>query len=92
LRQRTHHERVARQGRRRVGGVITVIQEDRFGLLADDGVHLLCQLAHGCAAGWADLQRAMRAQRHVEVECDDPKGVLLARVHHVFESARPLGE
>lgn len=91
MRQRTHDKRAERQRRRHIGGVITVVQEDRFGLLADDGVHLLCQLAHGCPAGWSDLQRLMHERMHVDIDCDDPKGVLITRVHHVFRSDEQSG-
>jgi len=83
IRQRTHQPTTKRQGTHRVRGVITVVQEGRFGLLGEDGVHLLMQLSAHCPASIETLQTAQRQGTRVAVDCDDPKGVLVQRAHRI---------
>lgn len=54
-------------------GVITVVQEHRFELQADDGVRRHFTLAHDAPLGWAELVRLQRDGCRVMVEHDAAK-------------------
>lgn len=66
--------------RRRVSGIITLVQEHRF-MLERDGVQDLFLLAPGAPLEGVDLQRLARDRVPVEVDWSDAPD-LIARIAH----------
>jgi hypothetical protein len=81
-------DQLARDHRRsRATGHISVVQEERFVLVTDEGQALRLDLAHDAPIQPAGLRRLHEAGAQVEVEYDGEPGLASARAHVV----RPLG-
>ena len=78
-------------GHHRVEGVITLMQEDRFTLLCNDGTYRLFLLAHDCPADIGELEAAMRDQARVVVDCEAAEDLIAAQAHHVYRAAEQTG-
>lgn len=53
-------------------GIVTVVQEHRFQLQADDGGHRHFTLAHGAPLGWHELQHLQQEGCRVAVRHGHP--------------------
>ena len=71
-----------------VTGRVTVIQEERFRLILDDGRGLLLTLGRGAATGIAELDRIKRRGARVRVEFtgEPNERTGIARAVHLIES------
>ena len=69
--------------RTRVGGRVTVVQEQRFRLISDDDRSLLLTLAHDANLGGADLCRLRDDAVHVVVEYSGEPGLASAVAYRV---------
>ena len=59
-----------------IGGVITLVQEDRFKLAGDDGRRRQFILFRRARTGISDLQDLERSRRHVKVRYRPALGLL----------------
>lgn len=89
---RIQHPGDGTAGRHTISGVITLVQEDRFTLFCDDGVHRLFLLAPGCPADLPGIETAMRRKMHVAVACDQPPDLIAARAHHIYQTDSGSGD
>ena len=78
-------------GHHRVEGVITLVQEDRFTLLCNDGTYRLFLLAHDCPADIGEVEAAMREQARVMVDCQAAEDLIAAQAHHVYRADDDMG-
>ncbi len=68
---------------RQVEGRISIVQEERFCLLSDDGRGLLFTLAHDADVGGPRLQRFRAANTQVRVGYSGEPGLASAVAHSV---------
>ena len=67
----------------RAKGTITVVQEERFQLVCDDGVTRLFVLAHDAPLESDELAALKRQGARVEVDYDEEHGLLAHAAHRV---------
>jgi hypothetical protein len=72
----------------RATGTITLVQEERFQLACDDGRQRLFILAHGASLERGELVRLQRERTRVEVEYDDPRGLVAHTAHRLRKEPR----
>jgi hypothetical protein len=72
----------------RTRGTITLVQEERFQLACDDGIQRLFVLAHDAPLEADELGRLQRESARVEVEYDEPAG-LVAHTAHGLRREQP---
>lgn len=73
-------------GPERVRGVITVVQEDRFTLVGDDGVYRLFLLSPHCPAEPAELEHAMQRGQRVLVESEPAPALIAAEARRIYRA------
>lgn len=66
-----------------ISGTITLVQEDRFQLAADDGSKQLFLLTHRAPVGLDDLQALQRAGRRVTVRYSAIDGLIANAVREL---------
>lgn len=66
-------------------GVITLVQEDRFRLVDEQGAHALFVLAHDAPLEWQDLERLQLAGTRVRVSHAPAPGKIAAIAHDVVK-------
>ena len=74
---------------KRTRGVITVVQEQRFKLMSDDGAVRLFVLAHDAPLEAEDLQRLQRSQARVAVTYADAGDLVAGIARDVVVADRP---
>lgn len=67
----------------KVSGRVTVVQEQRFHLIMDDGRGLLLTLSARAPVSTDDLQRFRQAQERIRVEYSGDPGLASAVAHSV---------
>jgi translation initiation factor IF-1 len=72
----------------RATGTITLVQEERFQLACDDGTQRLFILAHDAPLEAGGLSRLHDEGAHVEVQYDDPVGLLAHTAHRLRKQPR----
>jgi hypothetical protein len=72
----------------RMTGTITLVQEERFQLACDDGIQRLFVLAHDAPLEADELGRLHRESVPVEVEYDEPAGLVAHTAHSLRASPR----
>ena len=70
----------------RVGGVITVVQEDRFTLFCDDGRYRLFLVSPHCPADLPELAQAMKRELHVVVEWKQAPELIAAEARRIYRA------
>ena len=65
-----------------------MVQEERFQLACDDGMKRLFILSHGSAVEPDELLRLQHESARVEVEYDDPAGVVAHTAHRLRREPR----
>ena len=72
----------------RTRGTITLVQEERFQLACDDGIQRLFVLAHDAPLEADELGRLQRESARVEVEYDEPAGLVVHTAHRLRKEPR----
>src|SRR5690348_16487089 len=73
-----------------VGGVITLVQEDRFKLAGDNGEKRQFTLFHRARVGIPDLQELERTRQHVQVSYHPAEAMLADVAETVEADAEPV--
>lgn len=72
-----------------VGGIITIVQEDRFKLAGDDGRTRLFALSHRAPVATGELQDLERSRRHVKVRYRPAERLLAGTAEDVTVDGAP---
>jgi hypothetical protein len=75
----------------RAHGTITLVQEERFELACDDGSHKHFVLAHDAPLEADELTRLEQGGAMVEVEYDDPPGLIVHTAHRLRRDSHGPG-